>query len=371
MTIYTIRPNFTINLDGTIYFGGDDVDLNAVQFEEHKHKLEGVESSLDEIIGQQQSNNSSTSYPAPYFTKATPAKILIDQSQVITLEGSFFTPNITVELEQGTVDAIEFISDNQIKVTVTAGNDVGNYDLILDNGTKTILEDAIELIDPINSIVNLRSGGTDFPYQAIELRSGMSWQRKASGITFAGSNGWSRWARFVGENDAWVRDRFKEIKPSLNLIYQPHTGMIGFGSREINSTSGSQWNQQELTAFHTTATNFYGFYGNSGNPGSTANFSSGATIPNNAILRLEIENFGFPESIFNIYQLPSNSEGWEESGLTEREFIAANSDITDWLGGQLLKTGIIASNMTADASEIMPVVLPNSLNFNILGFYYL
>jgi hypothetical protein len=46
MTLYTIRPGFTIRLGSNIYLGGQQVDLNPFEFQSNKHKLEGVEKSV-------------------------------------------------------------------------------------------------------------------------------------------------------------------------------------------------------------------------------------------------------------------------------------------------------------------------------------
>lgn len=46
MATYTIRPGFSITLDGLIYIGGDEVELSDLEFQLNKHKLEGVESTV-------------------------------------------------------------------------------------------------------------------------------------------------------------------------------------------------------------------------------------------------------------------------------------------------------------------------------------
>lgn len=46
MTLYTIRPDFTIWKNGIIYAGGDEIDLSSSEVEAHKHKLEGISSNV-------------------------------------------------------------------------------------------------------------------------------------------------------------------------------------------------------------------------------------------------------------------------------------------------------------------------------------
>ena len=53
MTVYTVRPGFTIVLPSGTYTGGQSVDLNDTEFSANKHKLEGIErdEELDLVIG--------------------------------------------------------------------------------------------------------------------------------------------------------------------------------------------------------------------------------------------------------------------------------------------------------------------------------
>ncbi len=59
MTIYTIRAGFTITLGSTVYQGGTQIDLAPEQFELHKHKLQGVDSTVLPIIFPPRSSTSS------------------------------------------------------------------------------------------------------------------------------------------------------------------------------------------------------------------------------------------------------------------------------------------------------------------------
>lgn len=46
MTLYTIRPNFTIWKNGVVYISGQQIDLSPAEVEIHKHKLEGIDSNV-------------------------------------------------------------------------------------------------------------------------------------------------------------------------------------------------------------------------------------------------------------------------------------------------------------------------------------
>lgn len=63
MAVHTIRPEFTITKGSIIYIAGDQVDLTEAEFELHKHKLEGTESTVLPIDFQEQNSG----YSAPHF----------------------------------------------------------------------------------------------------------------------------------------------------------------------------------------------------------------------------------------------------------------------------------------------------------------
>ena len=345
--IYTIRPNtaFTIEKDGVLYGAGQDVDLTESEFEIHKHKLEGVESTVEPIDS---ANNNG--YPAPYFTKATPAKILIGQSQVIALEGSFFTPNTTVELEQGTVDAIEFISDNQIKITVTAANTVGNYDLIINNGNQTIVEDAIAFFDVPDGLVDLRLGGTAFSNSAIEMRSGMNFERQSGGLIFTGSSPWNSWARFVGDSDEWMWNRTQKKK--LTWIYKHPVSnmMLGIGSRSNNPTSSRQYEQSELLIYEPNGDRISYLFGNNGNLGSRVLQNFSVLKAGKDTIKAVISKNGENGGVVEIYRLP-------------------NTDIASWFDTSEKLGEITIAGMGSDEPEIMPFAIPAAGNNQfLLGF---
>ena len=312
--------------------------------------------------------NQGGGYPAPYVAKVFPDRVISETTATIDIEGSFFTPNTTVSLTGMTVNSVTFMSDSLLQVEVTAGTDIGFFDLTLNNGQELIVTNIIEVFQSI--AIDLRAGGANFSNSAIEIRNNMSWQRTPSGLTTSGSNGWSKWVRFVGDNDEWVKVRANE-SANLALVFQVDNGMIGWGSRETNESSTSQWREGEILGYFTSSTNFWGFYGNNGTPGTAVNQYLPTSVNNNAVLKLVIAGNGAPGQNYYLYELPSSSEGWQPSGMTEREFIAANSNVNDWYRtDNLIATGAIGGNMTADAAEIMPFLIPVNNNFNFLGFYY-
>ncbi|MEL6493560.1 MAG: IPT/TIG domain-containing protein [Cyanobacteria bacterium J06623_7] len=349
MTIYIIRPGFTINLFGTIYQGGQSVDLNELQFQVHKHKLEGVESTVEPINPGGNNNNGECCYPAPHLSKVTPAKVLTGQTNTVTIEGSFFTPDTTVECESGNVDNVEFISSNLIRVTITASANVGVYDLIIDNGNQTVESDAIEFFDIPAGLIDLRRGGTPFSAAAIEMRSGMSFTRQTDGLIFAGRNPWGSWARFVGDNDSWVWNRSQ--KKTVSWICQNTAAhMLGIGSRANNPTSNAQYYQGEILSYSNSGTRLTNLYGNSGNPGSGRTQSFSATKLATDIIKVTLTKNGENGGQFSAYKLPSDS-------------------ISDWFDTTNKLGEITIAGFGADAPEIMPFCIPrNGTQTKYLGF---
>lgn len=338
--IHTIRPGFTITQGLVTYVGGEEVDLTAAEFELHKHKLEGVESSVIPI-DTDGNNKVECCFPQPFISKITPFKLVLASTQTINVEGSFFTPDTTVNIESARVNNVEFISSHLLKVSLTVGDRAGLFDLTINNGDETIASQAIELFDVGDAIVDLRIGGAVFGNNAIAMRAGMSFTRTATGVQFNGSNPWSSWARFVGDTGEWVWSRREKVKLSW-IFTNSSSMMVGIGSFETNETSTSQWREGEIMGYCSSATNFYGFYGNDGTPGTLANQSTGGSFTSGSTLKLVLENNGEPRSNFYLYQLPS-------------------ANIEDWMDtSNLIVSGTIANSMNADAATIMPFCIPRS-----------
>ena len=269
-------------------------------------------------------------------------------NKTITIYGSFFTPNTSVNCDGVTVNSSRFIDSQSIEVNVTAKSVLGIFDLSIDNGKKTVVSDAIEIKDLADSLVDLRSGGTEFSDAAIAMRSGMSFIRTPDGLYFTGINPWSSWARFVGDNREWIWDRGD--KKTISWIFINTAAiMLGIGSEETNSSSTTQYREAEIVGYF-NASSFNGFYGNSGTPGSPITQAQSFAF-SAAIKKLVLSNNGEPGSRYSLYQLPS-------------------ADFSDWFDtNNLIGTGIINNNMTADAEAIMPFVVPRDGGSSLfLGF---
>lgn len=109
MTIYTIRANFTIALGSTVYQGGDQIDLSNEQFELHKHKLQGVDTTVLPIVFSLKSSTSS--------------EISFDDSTANIVDGTT-TANLqsAIATLDSRLDAIEGNAGNNSGKTVLDGD---------------------------------------------------------------------------------------------------------------------------------------------------------------------------------------------------------------------------------------------------------
>lgn len=346
MTNYTIRPGFNIVLNGVLYLGGESVDLSEIEYQANKHKLEGTESNFKTI--KLPSTSKSSGYPAPYISKVIPPKIITGTSQAITIEGSFFTLGTSVKVSSGSVEKIEFKSDNELEVVIRATNVVGNYDLIFDNGKQTIAPKAIEFFDIPSGLVDLRSGGTSFEESSVEMRDGMSYSRTPEGMVFSGSVPWRSWARLVGNNDAWVWNRRQ--KKTLSWIFRNSARcMIGIGSRSTNVRSNEQYSESEIVVY-ADATRIYNLYGNNGRPSNGVLQNFIADKNSSDIVKAVFTNNGENGGSFSFYKLSS-------------------SRLSDWFFYDRKLGEITIEGFGSNEPEIMPFVIPSNGSGSIfLGF---
>ena len=347
MSNYIIRAGFTIALDKTLYSGGQSVDLTEAEYLANKHKLEGTESSF-KTTPKPNTSKTNAAYPAPYLSKIKPAKMLTGTSRRVTVEGSFFTPNMSVEIEQGSIDSVEFESDNRLTIAVTASSVAGGCDLVFDNGSKTTFEDAIEFFDVPELTVDLRSGGTEFSSEAIEMRSNMSFERTADGLIFTGENPWASWVRMVGDNNAWVWSRNQ--KKTLSWIFQNSNSCgVGIGSFNNNAISSQQYYEAEIISF-VNGNSISSLFGNNGTPGNR-----------------KIQSFSAEKSAEDTLKAVFTNNG--ENGGTFKVYRLYSPKFADWFVGDRLLGEITIDGIGSDEQGIMPFIIPRSGTVSkFLGF---
>lgn len=73
-------------------------------------------------------------FPAPYLTEFLPNFNLPNTTGYLTLKGSFFTPNMTVDIAGQSINLVSFINDNEIKIHMTTSAIGGFYNITLNNG---------------------------------------------------------------------------------------------------------------------------------------------------------------------------------------------------------------------------------------------
>ena len=287
--------------------------------------------------------SSGSGLPAPYVNEIENYKIIQGLSKTITVNGSFFTTDITIECAGLNILSVEFVNSHTLILSVTANATPGSYSVVFDNGSSTVVESAIEVLNIDEAIIDLRAGGTEFSDAAIQMRGGMSFNRTEEGMDFAGANPWTSWARFVGDNNAWVWERTE--KKTLSWIFTNEANfMLGIGSFNTDETSNAQYYQGEILGYPTNSTNFYGFYGNNGTPGTGAANPDGSTFPNgSAVKKLVIEDNGEPGARYRLYTLSN---------------FADKSSWTD--NSNLIGEGTISNAMTADEEIIMPFAIPRA-----------
>ena len=330
--------------------------LNAIDFDDSRPLNSNQLLSL--IVAQQEQliasggvgGTGESSYPAPYIQSINPSKILTSNTTKITIVGSFFTPDLSVEISHGSVETTEFISSNRIIVTVAASNTEESVDLTLDNGIQTMFEAAFSTFAVPAGLVDLRLGGTEFSNFEIEMRAGMSFERRADGLIFTGSSPWTSWARFVGDDDKWVWNR--SVKKTLTWIYRNSGNcMLGIGSRANVFNSGSQWQFGECLSYQVSGSRIGNLFGNDGTPGNyqSQTFSASKSSSND-FMKIVFTQNGENGGIFQVYNLPSG-------------------EIADWFDTSQLLAEIIIAGLGSDEPQIMPFVIPQDGDASIfLGF---
>lgn len=288
---------------------------------------------------------------APYIKSVTGPKIQPNTSGSFVILGGNFDYNSTVSLPgwEGTIDLVEYVSHEELKVFVTAGNTEAMYSVLVSNGntssTGYLVDNGIDAVEVMTlpPWEDLRSGGTAFTHgngagNDIRYRSGMSLVRDAGGMYFTGSSPWSSWVKF--ESLGWTRGQNK----TLEWVFTGPLGamMIGIGSSATNESGTSQFAEGEVLAYFSGSTNLWGLYGNVGTPGSSGSQSANTNFSSGQTYKIKFENDGGNGGIFSFYQLPS-------------------ADPADWDNeNTVLSSFPIGGSLNPDEPNLMPFMVPLS-----------
>lgn len=91
-------------------------------------------------------DNSLSVYPKPSLQSLVPTSLLPSNTASLTINGSFFTPETIVSIENQTVNSVEFINQGQLILSVTTSAVEEEVDITISNGTTVIFSGIL----PIN-----------------------------------------------------------------------------------------------------------------------------------------------------------------------------------------------------------------------------
>lgn len=90
--------------------------------------------------------NTLSIYPKPSLQSLLPTSLLPSNTQQLTINGSFFTPETIVSIENQTVNSIEFVNQGQLILSVTTSSVEEEVDITISNGTSVVFSGVL----PIN-----------------------------------------------------------------------------------------------------------------------------------------------------------------------------------------------------------------------------
>lgn len=203
---------------------------------------------------------SGSSFPAPFIADIEPFKFDRNQTKEIILEGAHFTLNMGISSPGLTIDSRTFIDDNKIQIKATAVNTVGTYDLILNNGTQTIISDAISVLD--TPWIDYRSGGTSLIYGTDVVVTNRinnnSIRRTSNGMWFSGASQWRSAVELKSlQFSRGNRTTVEIIVNNYNSRY-----FIGVGREGRNINSSAQYYEAEVGVLISNNYLLYRLYGN-------------------------------------------------------------------------------------------------------------
>ncbi|MCB0405624.1 MAG: hypothetical protein KDD51_12640 [Bdellovibrionales bacterium] len=250
-----------------------------------------------------------------------------------SLSGDYFTSGTTIDVPGLTVSNVTYTDPSNMSFDITSGASTGFYDLEVTNECgKTTVSNAVEVRTP--GWVDLRSTGDSDASLGVVTDATTTAVRDATGMYFTGTGGWGTYVHFTGWE--FTRGNYTALE-WVFVKNSSSTFMVGIGSDEQNFSSGSQWNQAEVELY-TFTNSMWGFYGNNGTPGTTWNQSDAATL-----------NYG------TYYKVRYNSDGSSGNNI-----VVYTVTSTDW-DTNVTTVNTTASTNTANATNLRPMVLPNTV----------
>ncbi len=148
------------------------------------------------------------------------ADFSLNETETITITGEWFTPGITVLIENQTVNSINYIDFNTIKVNVTSGNVIGDFDIAI---AGKIYPDTFKVS---NYITLIPGNGTT------------NWVRVSNNVTTnigeimpnVYSSGWNQ----AGSFGTVSANKDFELKFNAKLVQSNEAGMCGVDNSDPN-----------------------------------------------------------------------------------------------------------------------------------------
>ncbi len=102
----------------------------------------------------------------PHLREVIATSNLPNNTAFFTLKGSYFTPDMGIDFRGQTVNSIDFISDNEVNVSVSTGATEGLFDIILNNGIEVTFKEVLlialgEVFIPTEETITIVSGQID------------------------------------------------------------------------------------------------------------------------------------------------------------------------------------------------------------------
>lgn len=273
-------------------------------------------------------------FPAPFISGIKPLKLSSEKPADVTIYGSYFTPDTIVTIAGSTINSTTFISDNEIKINVTVGNNQGLFDLIVDNGQQTIISNGIEIQE--NVWLDLRENGDVLTTgnennRDVRVRNNMTVNRNANGMYFTGTNPWQSWVK-------WEKYSFERgNNTNVELIFKNYSSfMIGVGRNNNNENSNSQYYEAEVVLYFSATNYLWGLYGARTSQYSPQNLNA------NKLFKAKFTDDVTAGASWFLYEMPS-------------------SDPIDWDDeSNLVISGVISNSFDLSGDTLMPFMIPRS-----------
>ena len=329
------------------------------QYEEEIIKKNDENTELKELL-QNIENVSSGYFPNPHISSISTNVLYQNESNEVTITGSYFTPDTKIEIEHCEIENFEFISESKISFRAIAANVIDKESWIsLNNGnSKTVtFANKFKIIPLLGKFIDLREYNSEVGAH-IQMSPHLDYQQNEKGIYFTGSyyNGKNRWRAGVkvpGLNNALVWDRSE--KKNISIIFRNNHSslMLGIAGVDADLNNRYQYKQGEILAYFTSGQDFYGLYGCKGTQGSiTAQNSPYKKFIGNSVKKVTFYGNGEPGQLIELSELPNDDPIY----WTSKDYIVHSFEVSDKFKPCQEKLMVFASPQNTDASQFIAII---------------